>query len=66
MAQGKAPTTRKTLTLAVMTVRYLEDLAKLGTHGSDVTGVGRTLIEEGVRAAIRDGFIVSRDEADQT
>ena len=67
MARGKIPTTRVTFTLAETTVRYLEDLAKTGTHGSDITGVGRTLIEQGVRAAISGDFIKLRvDEEDST
>ncbi len=57
MAQGKTPTRRKTITLAVTTLAYVEALAETGTHGSDVTGVLRTLVEEGVRRAIKDKFI---------
>jgi hypothetical protein len=60
MAEGKAPTRRKTITLAVETIRYLEELATKGTHGSDIAGVARTLIEQGVRDAIRDHFIKLR------
>jgi len=57
MAQGKAKTTRKTVTLSVATVTYLENLAAKGTHGSDVPDVIRTMVEEGVRNAIREHFI---------
>ena len=38
------------------TIRYLEDLAGKGTHGSSVPAVGRKLIEEGIRTAIKEGF----------
>lgn len=56
MAQGKTATVRKNITLSAATVQHLEELAKKGTHGSDVVGVIRTLVEQGVRRAIRDGF----------
>lgn len=57
MAQGKAETVRKNVTLSKATIRYLEKLATSGTHGSDVVDVIRTLVEDGVRSAIKDGFI---------
>jgi hypothetical protein len=47
-----------------MTVRYLEALKKKGTHGSDVAGVMTRLIEEGVRQAIREGFIQQMEDED--
>jgi hypothetical protein len=50
-------TDRKACTLAIETIRYLEALAKKGTHGSGVSKVMTTLIEQGVRQAIREGFI---------
>jgi len=56
-AQGRAQTVRKNVMLSSTTVDYLEKLASKGTHGSDVVSVIRTMIEEGVRNAIRDGFI---------
>lgn len=57
MAQGKAEIVRKNVTLSAATVRYLEQLAANGTHGSDVVAVIRTMVEEGVRKAILEGFI---------
>lgn len=51
---------RKNVTLSRATVRYLEDIAKTGTHGSDVTAVIRSLVEQGVRHAIRDDLIEKR------
>ena len=62
MAQGKTPTKRKTITFAVATLEYLEQLASKGTHGSDVTDVARNLVEEGVRSAIKEGFIRMRTD----
>lgn len=60
MAQGKTATVRKNITLSAATVGYLEVLARAGTHGSDVVAVIRTMVEEGVRNAIRDRFIETR------
>jgi hypothetical protein len=57
VAQGKTATVRKNVTLAAATVDYLEQLASAGTHGSDVVSVIRTMVEEGVRDAIKQGFI---------
>ena len=62
MAEGKVPTRRKTVTLTETSIRYLETLAAKGTHGSDVVGVARTLIEEGIRQAIKDRFIDMIDD----
>jgi hypothetical protein len=50
-------TERKTVTLPRMTFRYLEALSKKGTHGSNVAGVMATLIAQGIRQAIIEGFI---------
>jgi hypothetical protein len=60
VAQGKSQTVRKNVTFSAVTVEYLEELASKGTHGSDVVAVIRTMVEEGVRRAIRDGFITAR------
>jgi hypothetical protein len=57
MAQGKSKTIRKNVTFSERTIGYLETLASKGTHGSDVPAVIRTMVEEGVRSAIRDGFL---------
>jgi hypothetical protein len=46
--------------LDVETVKYLEDLAGKGTHGPSVPKVGRRLIEDGIRTAIKEGFIKLR------
>lgn len=57
MATEKAPTTRVPVTLANVTVSYLESLVRQGTHGTSVPGVAKTLIEEGIRLAIKDGLL---------
>jgi len=61
MAKEKAQTERFQTMLDVATIKYLEALAGKGTHGSSVPAVGRKLIEEGVKIAIKEGFIKLRD-----
>ena len=61
MATEKAETDRVPVTLALSTIAYLEKLVRQGTHGTSVPGVARTLIEEGVRLAIKDGLLSIRD-----
>ena len=55
-------TDRKCCTLAAETITYLERLSKKGTHGKSVSKVMTTLIEQGVRQAIREKFIKQIDE----
>jgi hypothetical protein len=55
-----ADTDRRPITLAVATWSYLDQLSKLGTHGTSVTDVAKTLIEDGIRQAIKDGFLKQR------
>jgi hypothetical protein len=61
MATEKAETDRIPVTLALSTITYLEKLVRQGTHGTSVPGVARTLIEEGIRNAIKDGLLSIRD-----
>ena len=61
MATEKAETDRIPVTLALSTIAYLEKLVRQGTHGTSVPGVARTLIEEGIRLAIKDGLLSLRD-----
>ena len=61
MATEKAETDRVPITLALSTIAYLEKLVRQGTHGTSVPGVARTLIEEGIRLAIKDGLLSIRD-----
>ena len=57
MAGEKADTVRKTITLTRISVKYLETLAKKGTHGSDWSGIATNFVEKGLREAIKDGFM---------
>jgi hypothetical protein len=41
----------------VATWEYLDELSKRGTHGTSVPDVAKSLIEEGVRLAFKDGFL---------
>jgi hypothetical protein len=52
---------RKYCTLAPITIRRLKILAKKGTHGTSVPKVMSSLIEEGVRTAIKEGFLKLTD-----
>ena len=61
MATEKAETDRVPVTLALSTITYLERLVRQGTHGTSVPGVAKTLIEEGIRLAIKDGLLAIRD-----
>jgi hypothetical protein len=63
-AEPEPKTDRKCCTLGMATIRYLELLAKKGTHGRRVPKVMTALIEEGVRQAIREGFIKATDLPD--
>jgi hypothetical protein len=47
-----ADTDRKAITLANATWAYLEELSKLGTHGTTAPGVAATLVEMGVTASV--------------
>ena len=62
-AQADEPTSRIPCTLTAQTVRYLERLARAGTHGSHkVPGVMTFLINQGIQDAIGKGII--RPEVD--
>jgi hypothetical protein len=63
MALGQAPTRRIQITLSVRTHDYLAALATKGTHGSSIVDVARTLVEDGVRRAVQDGFLKLSDDA---
>ena len=58
-----ADTDRRPVTLALATWEFLSQLSKLGTHGTSVPDVAKTLIEEGIRQAIKDGFLKQRAAA---
>ena len=61
MATEKAETDRVPITLALQTIVYLDKLVIQGTHGTSVPGVARSLVEEGIRLAIKDGLLSIRD-----
>jgi hypothetical protein len=61
-----AHTDRRPITLAVATWEYLDQLSKLGTHGTSVPDVAKTLIEDGIRQAIKDGFLNHRPASGPT
>jgi len=61
MAETKTPTVRRTLTVSKKSFLYLERLAEHGIHGSEWSGVARNFIEEGIRQAIKEGFIKHDD-----
>jgi hypothetical protein len=45
---------------------YLDQLSKHGTHGTSVPDVAKTLIEEGIRQAIKEGFLIHRSPPGRT
>lgn len=55
------PNQRRYCTLAPITIRRLGVLAKRGTHGTSIPKVMAAFIEEGVRIAIREGFLKIED-----
>jgi hypothetical protein len=61
-----ADTDRRPITLAVTSWGYLEQLSKLGTHGTSIPDVAKTLIEEGIRQAIKDGFLKQKPAGSPT
>lgn len=57
MADNSDKNKRCYCTLSPRTIRRLEALAKLGTHGDDVPGVMAHLIQVGIQAAIEKDYI---------
>ena len=56
-SDGEGKPTRLNVTVAPLTGRYLDKLVEAGTHGANKRTVMARLVEEGVRQALRDGFI---------
>jgi hypothetical protein len=52
-----AATERKAITLSIPMWAYLDELARLGTHGTTAPAVASTLVEEGIRLAMEKGFL---------
>jgi hypothetical protein len=65
-ASSMADTDRRPITLAVASWDYLDQLSKHGTHGTSVPDVAKTLIEEGIRQAIKEGFLMHRPPPGRT
>ena len=47
--------------LGLKTHAFLEVLARKGTHGTNATDVAKSLIEQGIRDAIKEGFLTAED-----
>lgn len=52
-----ADTDRLQVSLSLKTHAFLALLVEKGTHGTSIPDVAKTLIEQGIRQAIRDGFL---------
>ena len=61
MAVVKAETERLQVSLALKTHAFLSKLVEKGTHGTSIPDVARTLIEQGIRQVIKDGFLTAED-----
>jgi hypothetical protein len=67
MDREKPPKNKRLpVTLSPATHDYLASLALEGTHGTSVTDVAKTLIEEGIRQAIQNGFLNRRSAFSST
>ena len=51
------PSKRFKVTLSVQTISDLKALKKSGRHGTTVSGIMASYIEEGVRQAVKDGYL---------
>lgn len=58
---AKIPTERLQVMLAAKTHALLAVLAEKGTHGTSATDVAKSLIEQGIRDAKKDGFLSDED-----
>jgi hypothetical protein len=54
-------TDRLQVMLSLRTHAFLARLGAKGTHGTDSTDAAKTLIEQGIRRAIREGFLDKDD-----
>ncbi len=61
MAKSQAKTERLQVTLSLQTIAFLTLLSEKGTHGTGPTDVAKTLIEQGIRRAIRGNFLSGDD-----
>jgi hypothetical protein len=56
-------TDRLQVMLDLETLEFLKILGAKGTHGKNDKAVARTLIEHGIREAIKEGFLTQADVA---
>jgi len=63
VAKGKSQTERLQLYVSLQSFAFLELLAAKGTHGTSISDVARTLIEEGIRTALEKGHLTEVDRA---
>jgi hypothetical protein len=56
-----AETDRLQVYLSLKTHAFLAVLVEKGTHGTSIPDVAKTLIEQGIRQAIREGFLDAED-----
>lgn len=52
-------TDRLQVVLSLKTLAFLEILSGKGTHGTTIPDAAKTLIEQGIRRAIREGFLTA-------
>ena len=57
-----AETERLQVYLSLKTHAFLSVLLDKGTHGTSVPDVAKTLIELGIREAIKEGFLTEEDQ----
>jgi hypothetical protein len=63
MTTGKPPTERLQVMLALKTHAFLAILAEKGMHGTSIPDVAKSLIENGIREARRDGHFTAEEIA---
>lgn len=61
MSRSKPQTERLQVMLALKSHAFLALLAGKGTHGTSIPDVAKAMIEEGIRSAIKDGFLTKQD-----
>jgi hypothetical protein len=61
MAKAQSETNRLQFMLGLKTHAFLELLARKGTRGTNANDVAKSLIEQGIREAIKEGFLTAED-----
>lgn len=62
MVKRSKDTDRLQVTLSLKTLAFLAILGNKGTHGEGDKAAARTLIEQGIRLAFREGFLSEEDK----